>query len=144
MKYIVSRWLPVILWAALIFLISMNPDPYRTLPAALRQPLQLAGITFSDDDLFGNPGHLIEYAILGILTARALIWKRSSSPGLITLIFSLCAAYALSDELHQTFVPGRTFEIQDLVVDVSGILIGLALYRAIRRYRDRRRKVSEI
>ena len=35
MKNIIKSWTPVLLWAAIIFLFSVNPDPYRFLPAAL-------------------------------------------------------------------------------------------------------------
>jgi hypothetical protein len=35
MKNIIKSWTPVLLWAAIIFLFSANPDPYRFLPAAL-------------------------------------------------------------------------------------------------------------
>ncbi|MGA9398159.1 MAG: VanZ family protein [Anaerolineaceae bacterium] len=135
MKSIISRWLPVILWAALIFIGSMNHDPYRVLPTALRQPLQVVGITLTEDDLFGKPGHLIEYAILGALVTRALIWKRSSTPGLFALALVFCAAYALSDEIHQTFVAGRTFQLQDLGIDIAGIIIGLPIYWLFNRKR---------
>ncbi len=59
MKTFLFRWLPVILWAAFIFIASMNPDPYHILPEALRQPLQLGGSTLTEDDLFGKPAHLL-------------------------------------------------------------------------------------
>jgi hypothetical protein len=37
MKNIIKSWTPVLLWAAIIFLFSANPDPYRFLPAGLRK-----------------------------------------------------------------------------------------------------------
>jgi VanZ family protein len=144
MKIFLSRWLPVLLWAALIFLVSADQNPYLFLPTTMRQPVQVAGITLSVDELFGIPGHLSEYAILGVLTTRALIWQHKPNQKLFAIAIALCAAYALSDEIHQLFVPGRAFQIQDLVIDSAGILIGITLYWAIRFNPNRHLKVSEI
>ncbi len=49
--------------------------------------------------------------------------------------FALCIAYALSDEIHQTFVAGRTFQLQDLGLDAAGILTGLSLHWLFTRKR---------
>ncbi|MBI4218871.1 MAG: VanZ family protein [Chloroflexi bacterium] len=35
--------------------------------------------------------------------------------------------YAVSDEYHQTFVPGRVFSVEDLAVDLAGTVTGIAL-----------------
>lgn len=48
----------------------------------------------------------------------------------ITVIF--CMLYALSDEIHQLFVPGRAFQLIDLTNDLFGVLSGLGLFYLIR------------
>ncbi|MCR5502841.1 MAG: VanZ family protein [Lachnospiraceae bacterium] len=80
--------------------------------------------------------HLMEYLILGFLiTADAflitgLCGKRGIRIRLIA--FLVAVLYALSDEIHQIFVPGRAFEWTDLLVDSLGALIGCALgYKCI-------------
>jgi len=75
--------------------------------------------------------HLVEYAILGYLVARAA--KNSSSLRLRAnfRIFAVAFAviYGLSDELHQYFVPGREVEILDVLADGAGAFLGQILVR---------------
>jgi VanZ family protein len=77
-------------------------------------------------------GHLTEYAVLGWLLWRALwqssrdasrasIWK----PALTAL--ALSAAYAATDEWHQTFVSTRTPSVRDVMIDTTGALFGIVL-----------------
>ncbi len=39
----------------------------------------------------------------------------------------ICVAYAISDEIHQFFVPGRSFQISDILTDTAGIITGTAI-----------------
>ena len=39
----------------------------------------------------------------------------------------ICVAYAISDEIHQLFVPGRSFQVSDIITDTAGILTGTAI-----------------
>ena len=74
-------------------------------------------------------GHLTEYAVLGLLSARA--FTSSSHAGLrrrwfLTALI-LVFVYALSDEYHQSFVPSRTASIYDSLIDTCGGLAALVL-----------------
>ncbi len=64
---------------------------------------------------------MLEYAILFILLARA--WQK---PLKYSLIISIC--YALSDEFHQSFVPGRVMGLADICFDTAGVFLGYLLY----------------
>jgi len=60
MKKIIKSWLPVVLWAAIIFLFSANPDPYRYLPAAWRSAVPLPSLADSSAaELLGQLMHII-------------------------------------------------------------------------------------
>ena len=66
--------------------------------------------------------HFSEYAVLGLLLARALAGPRWLS---ITLPYVagaliLAALYGASDEFHQWFVPGRDADLRDLAADALG------------------------
>jgi VanZ family protein len=74
--------------------------------------------------LIGRAAHALEYAGLAALLLRALGWRRGRSYGVALLV---TLAYALSDELHQAFVPGREFSLLDLAVDAAGALAALGL-----------------
>lgn len=66
--------------------------------------------------------HLTEYALLGILAARA--FRGSSHEGLrerwFLVSLGLVVVYALLDEYHQSFVPSRTGTIFDSLIDIAG------------------------
>lgn len=83
--------------------------------------------------------HFTEYAILGLLAARAFI--ESSRAGLRRHWFFdalvLITLYALSDEYHQSFVASRTASIYDSLIDISGGLVALILVAAWRKRRRR-------
>ena len=94
-------------------------DPQISLPA-------LNAIQFGIRKL----AHLTEYAILAALLWRALRggtrWQAKMSI-LLFLTWIACAIFAASDEFHQSFVPSRTSSPIDVMIDVTGALIGLAI-----------------
>lgn len=103
-----TYWAPVIAWAALIFFLSSLP----TLPSAA---------TVWWDFFLKKGAHISVYAILFFLTYRAVRNHTTSKAYLITFI--LVFLYACSDELHQTFVPGRTGLARDVGYDTLGMSV---------------------
>jgi VanZ family protein len=129
LKSFLNRWLPVLVCAGVIFLVSANPNPYQPLPSRWRQPNQPR--VLSRDERLGCLLHVAEYAVLGALALRALGRGKPVGMGALLAVVGLCGLYALSDELHQFFVPGRAFQLSDLGLDLIGILAGAALYLRI-------------
>ncbi|HVM68784.1 MAG TPA: VanZ family protein [Gaiellaceae bacterium] len=114
MRRPVRLWLPVVAWAALIFGLSSIPS--------LGTGLGLW------DLVLRKLAHVTEYAILGGLLLRALrdrMW----------LAFALGVAYAVTDEVHQTFVPGRRGAATDVLIDAVGVALGIAAWRWVARRR---------
>jgi len=109
----VSLWLPVVVWAAVIFAFSSIPS----LSSGL-------GVW---DTILRKAAHVTEYAILGGLLLRAL---RRELPA-----FALGVAYAITDEIHQHFVRGRHASPVDVAVDAVGIAAGVLLARRLFRPR---------
>jgi VanZ family protein len=104
------RWGPVVAWAALIFVLSSIPD---------------LGTGLGGWDLaLRKVAHAAEFAVLGFLLGRAI--------GREWPALGLGIAYAVSDELHQHFVPGRLGSPLDVVVDTVGVAIGVLLVGRIR------------
>jgi VanZ family protein len=68
-------------------------------------------------------GHLIEYAVLFLLIYRATGYRR------LVLTFLLTASYGVSDEWHQSFVPSRSPQLEDVGFDTLGAVIGVILWR---------------
>ena len=104
-------WLPVIVWAAVIFAFSAIPS---------------LGTGLGTWDLvLRKLAHMAEYAVLAALLWRAL----GSYAGALVL----AVAYAGTDELHQHFVSGRHAAFRDVGIDAAGAAVGLALVRYRKR-----------
>jgi VanZ family protein len=98
-----SVWLPVLVWAAVIFALSSIPS-------------LSTGFGFWDTVL-RKGAHLTEYAILGALLLRAL--------GRQAPAIAAGALYAASDEVHQHFVRGRHASPLDVLLDTAGVALGV-------------------
>ena len=75
--------------------------------------------------LIRKSAHFTEYAVLFWLLIRGPMAARPY------MALMLCVAYALSDEGHQIFVPGRTASLFDVALDSSGALFSHFLIAAI-------------
>jgi VanZ family protein len=100
-----TAWLPVAVWAALIFTLSSIPS----LDSGLG----------TWDTVLRKLAHLAEFAVLGALLYRAL----RREPAAI----ALGSLYAVTDEIHQTFVSGRQGSPLDWLIDTVGVLAGVLL-----------------
>ena len=70
--------------------------------------------------------HFIAYMVLGILAILTFLqYEKINKKPLFA--FLLCVAYAISDEVHQLFVPGRAGQIRDVAIDSLGSIVGIAL-----------------
>jgi len=74
--------------------------------------------------------HFFSYFILGLLVMNALYQKGYRK---FVLSLMICILYSISDEIHQTFVPGRGGNIIDVLIDSIGSLIGIGLYLKVRK-----------
>jgi VanZ family protein len=104
------RWLAVLAWALLIFVLSGAPSLDT-------------GLGGWDTGL-RKTAHAAEYAILGALLARVLSPPLAVAAGVI---------YAASDELHQHFVPGRVGAPLDVAIDAVGVVAGVLAFRRLAR-----------
>ena len=90
--------------------------------------------------LVRKAAHMSEYAILAILLGLT-IREYKKEPWLL-LALTATAAYAATDEFHQLFVPGRSGQLKDVLIDTAGGALGLGLLALI-LYLKRRRKMKE-
>jgi len=110
------RWGPPLLVMAVIFTASSIPG--EDLP-------QLGAFDFSAK----KGGHVFGYLLLGMALLRALLPRGRPSWGLAVATVGLCGFYAVSDEVHQSFVPGRTPTARDVLIDMTGASLGVASRR---------------
>lgn len=71
--------------------------------------------------------HFIIYFILGILVTFALV-KNGFRHKELCVSFLFCVLFAISDEVHQLFVPGRGGMLKDVMLDSLGSLMGIVFY----------------
>lgn len=107
---IIRFYTPPILWAGFIFILSSH------------QHVTVSRNYWFDFTLFKTL-HMIEYGTLFILIYRA-IFNTTSLPkmkiGIIALLFTIL--YAISDEIHQLFIPTREGKVRDVIFDTIGAL----------------------
>jgi len=74
-------------------------------------------------------GHVTEYAILAALLWRGLRGTLAAPSKIVLALSTLCmaAAFAASDEYHQSFVPSRTASVHDVMLDCVGALVAVLL-----------------
>ena len=132
-----SRYLPLIAWLAFISYASsgsfsasntsriIGPLVLWLFPNTSMETL--ATIHF----ITRKVAHFTEYAILGLLAARA--FRTSPRYAIRQRWFLISAAlivvFALLDEYHQSFVPNRTGTIYDSFIDIAGGLTALIILR---------------
>jgi VanZ family protein len=81
--------------------------------------------------------HFLEYGVLALLLWQALRATPRLNRRAASLAFALTGLYAISDEWHQFFVPGRYSDVRDVMVDALGALTALWLAQRLQRQRDR-------
>ena len=108
----VRRWGPVVAWAAVIFAFSSIPSLGTGLETW--------------DFVLRKIAHATEFAILAALLVRAL---RHTGWAV-----AIAIAYAISDEIHQSFVSSRQGSPRDVGIDAVGVVVGALL--ASRWWRD--------
>lgn len=125
-KSFLSRWLPVLLWAALIYWLSNESNPYKYISAPVR--IWLKNNRLFDYRMWEISGllmHLTLFAVLAILIIRVLAWQKRPRFAHFFFAFILAVLYAVSDEIHQSYVPDRAFEVLDLSLNTSGAFLGV-------------------
>ena len=77
--------------------------------------------------------HYTIYTIGGFLIMNNEYTKEKALKGKI--LYSICfgGSYAMTDELHQFFVPGRSARIFDVGIDTLGVITGVLIYVVIRK-----------
>ena len=137
-----ARWVPPVAWAGVIFAASSGwfagPRTEAVIVPLLAwifphaDPPTLAAV----HALLRKLGHFTEYAILGLLIARALRDERGWQLHHALMAVALAASYAVTDEVHQHFVPGRTAALGDVAIDALGAVSGqVALFVSWKRGR---------
>lgn len=121
----------VILWMIFIFVMSSFDATSSSNQSNFIVDIITSIINIKDIGLLSliirKLAHFTEYFILGILVINFI--TRYDKKIIIAIL--LCIIYATSDEIHQIFVPGRSCQITDIMIDSLGSIMGIYLYKLI-------------
>lgn len=116
----VVKLTPAIVIAVIIVYFSSLPNPITP-----EQKESLEEILVLD---VNSVLHICEYASFAFFVAFGLLTKMKGR-----YIFILTSLFALSDEIHQYFVPNRFFDVLDIMTDIFGVLLGLFAYSILKQ-----------
>lgn len=110
---------------------------------AIVQALQSLGVSWQVEILTfitRKAAHTVAYLVLGVLAYNVFRQYDVSARRRVALSIAMVVAYAASDEIHQLFVPGRSGELRDVLIDTTAGVLGVLLSAwAARRYHLRKR-----
>ena len=76
--------------------------------------------------------HFSIYTLLGLLTMNFMLtFKRKNCRVDLRCLVALafCTFYAITDEIHQYFIPGRSCELRDVCIDILGAILGILVVK---------------
>jgi len=136
-------WTAVILWMAMIFYLSNQPAvESKKLSTDVTKVIaeNVENVTPHKEVNIGSFNHIVRknahffvYLVLGVLVTNALKRRGLHWYGCIGTAILLCVLYAISDEVHQVFVPGRGPHVKDVLIDSAGASVGIVVYSLIGR-----------
>lgn len=159
----IFAWALVLLWMGLIFYLSHQP-----IGESAQLSRRVTGVVIDIVDTVApdahwtpaqvnhfvrKSSHFLAYLVLGLLVRNALAedeqarYARREGWKTFLLALVICVLYAVSDEYHQSFVPGRGAQVADVVLDGFGAFTGLIMYefgRWLRAERLARRRGKHV
>ena len=112
-RYLLAYWMPILVYLLIIYIQSSYPSVHTTKGLHLDKLL-----------------HLVAYAVLGFLFARAYGATRLRGNVVLIIFLAIVSAslYGVLDELHQYYVPQRRADALDVGADILGSIIGVYVY----------------
>ncbi|MBQ7668711.1 MAG: VanZ family protein [Clostridia bacterium] len=126
----------IILWCGLIFNLSSQKAVNSTelSGGVINKVLNLFGHDITEYEssvvlcmqiVIRKSAHMFLYCILAILIKLELMEYNIKNSNVMAILLTIL--YAITDEIHQNFVMGRSCEVRDIIVDLVGALIGIGL-----------------
>jgi VanZ family protein len=151
-KMCLLRWLTVVLCMSVIFFFSsqnkeQSDKSSKTIAKAVKtvveKVLSSDAETKPDINTIDSAARKLAHFSLFVLLGFAVIWAADlyfNNLFLLLISLSICIIYAVFDETHQHFVPGRAFQVSDILTDVLGSLIAVSYYYLIKKSKHKKLK----
>ncbi|MGF7185304.1 VanZ family protein [Desulfitispora alkaliphila] len=147
-------WAAVILWMVLIFYLSHQPAPESNelskgiTKGVVNTTERVAPNAEFDirslNHIIRKNAHFFAYFVLGLLVINALRVSGVNGTRSLILALGICVLYAVSDEVHQLFIPGRSGELRDVLIDSAGASVGIGVYMLVSKRRKIRDRLIDI
>ena len=142
----ILRWLLLLLWLAVIFIMSQEPgDISSSQSDFIVNLISFTGIELNDYYMeiatlvVRKSAHFTEYSILFILVYRVIIlYMNKKQAKIVAILFVF--GYACSDEFHQYFIQGREAAFRDVIIDTSGGIMGSFIMMIVEKIKFKNRK----
>ena len=137
-------WLAVAFMAMFIFVMSARSgfeiDNNTGIFTVIKNALSQAALAIAGHDVDVSPiGHFCEFFVFGLALQNALTKtfgkRKAPAVAIIVLAIVLASAYGATDEFHQLFVPGRSCDPADWLVDTIAATIGILSFNAMKKRR---------
>ena len=136
--------LALIIWMVVVFIFSNQPADVSSKASGGITERVVHAITKDNkkitqtqrdqiETIIRKCAHFVLYLIGGILTVKFLSTTKVQDKRIIIYAIAFCFAYAITDEVHQLFVPGRSGEIRDVIIDTLGATTGTVLFWTLRK-----------
>lgn len=124
----------VVVWMIVIFMMSSFTASESSDQSNFIVELIVSIFKFNNIELISlivrKLAHFIEYFILGLLVFNMIRCYDKR----IYIAIIICVLYAISDEIHQLFVVGRSCQIMDMFIDSIGSFSGILLFSLLIKY----------
>lgn len=140
-------WFLVILWMGIIFYLSHQPaiESNDLSKGITQRIINLIGIVTKDleinisgfNHIIRKMSHFAAYFILGALLVKAIRQNKPLNTKWFILSITICVLYAISDEFHQSFIPGRGPSAIDVLIDSAGSATGILINNFIITIKDK-------
>jgi VanZ family protein len=145
-KIFLLYWVPVFLWMYVIFSASGDASSAHHSSRIIGPIVHWLFPDFPENQVetivfyVRKIAHLVEYFLLALLLWRAMRKpihgdKRPWSWSLAAIVVAIAAAYAITDEIHQIFVPNRQGKFLDVFIDTCGAAFAMITLCLIGRWR---------
>ncbi|MDG5789367.1 VanZ family protein [Evansella sp. AB-P1] len=151
--YKLLSWIAVFAWMGLIFYLSHQPaEESSELSSGVAEVIITTVETVAPNvelnirdfhSIVRKNAHFFIYLGLGILVLNAIRSSGIKGKRSVGLALIICVLYAISDEVHQLFVPGRSGEVMDVVIDGLGSSVGIGIFLILEKLITRKRNLSK-
>ena len=147
-------WIAMLFWMAVIFGFSAQSaeDSSEISGGLIRRVIETVMPDFSEmsaeeqdaiveswQTVVRKVGHMAEYTVLGVLSWITMGFHFSRFRRRVGVAAGIGLLYAITDEVHQIFVPDRGPGVLDVVIDFAGVCIGIAVAAVITRWWQKRK-----